>query len=123
MEAIEPRPKPDKYGRRCDRVFRALEMAGKEGRRRGQPPMVGRFREVERLVEQLERQGVPFGVSRTSIMNQRVRKILNERAASSSDPRKSRRKQISGDAVKKWLKDVQTLRRLLDHFAQFPYED
>src|SRR5262249_20377760 len=89
-------------------IFRALEIAGKE--RRGQPPMVDRFREVARLVEQFEAQGVPFGVSSTSRMNQRVRNVLNERAATSNDPRKSRRKQITAAAVRKWLRDFRYLR-------------
>jgi hypothetical protein len=99
-------------------IFKALELAGKESR--GQPPRVDRFREVAGLVERLEAQGVPFGVSSTSIMNQRVRNLLNEKAASSNDPRKSRRKQITAAAVRKWLRDVRYLRQLSDEFTKTP---
>jgi hypothetical protein len=103
-------------------IFRALEEEGKESR--GQPPRVDRFREVLRLVDQLEAQGVPFGVSATSIMNRRVRDLLNAEAARSHDPRKSRRKQITAAAVRKWLRDVRRLRFLCEHFiAMRPYTD
>ena len=102
-------------------IFRALEAVGKEGHR-GQPPRVDTFRMVKRFVEQLEAQGVPFGVSITSVMNKRVRKLLNEEA-NPHDPRKSRRNNnISGATVRKWLRDVRTLRQLSDHFTRMrPY--
>jgi hypothetical protein len=102
-------------------IFKALELAGKESR--GQPPRVDRFREVAGLVERLEAQGVPFGVSSTSIMNQRVRHLLNEKAAAakaSNDPRKSRTKKITAAAVRKWLRDVRYLRQLSDEFTKTP---
>ena len=105
----------------------ALEAAAREKKCRGQPPRVDRFREVAHLVEQLEAEGVPFGVSSTSIMNRRVRKLLNEKAAAaaaSNDPRKSRRKLITPAAVRKWLRDVRLLRVLSDHFTRMrPYTD
>ena len=104
-------------------IFRALEAVGKEGHR-GQPPRVDRFRMVMRFVEQLEAQGVPFGVCSKSIMNRRVRELLNEEAARSHDARKSRRKRIKADAVRKWLRDVRRLRNLSDHFTKMrPYTD
>jgi integrase len=107
-----------------EQVFRALEVAGRENRDRGQPPRVDEFREVWRLADQLEAQGVPFGVSSTSIMNRRVRDLLNEQAARSHDTRKSRRKQITPAAVRKWLRDVRSLRYLCDHFTKMhPYTD
>ena len=102
-------------------IFRALELAGKEAR--GQPPRVDRFREVARVVEQLEAQGVPFGVCSTSIMNQRVRNHLNEKAKkakASNDPRKSRTNPITAGAVRKWLRDVRYLRQLSDSFTKEP---
>jgi hypothetical protein len=109
-------------------IFRALEVAETESRKsrksRGQPPRVDRLPEVARLVEQLEAQNVPFGVTSTGIMNRRVRNLLNEKAATSKDPRKSRRKQITAAAVRKWLRDVRALRRLSDHFTKmYPYTD
>ena len=106
----------------AEEIFRVLEVVGKESR--GQPPRVDRFREVARLVDQLGAQGVPFGVSSTSIMNRRVRDLLNAEAARSHDPRKSRRKQITAAAVRKWLRDVRYLRYLGDYFTkQHPYTD
>jgi hypothetical protein len=111
----------EKHQQLREGIFKALELAGKESR--GQPPRVDRFREVARLVEQLEAQGVPFGVCSTSIMNQRVRNLLNEKAAvaaASNDPRKSRRKQIKAAAVRKWLRDVRYLRQLSDFYTKEP---
>ena len=104
-------------------IFEALEAVRDEGHR-GQPPRVDRLREVARLVDQLEAQGVPFGVCSKSIMNRRVRELLNEEAARSHDARKSRRKRIKADAVRKWLRDVRRLRNLSDHFTKMrPYTD
>ena len=107
-----------------EQVFRALEVLVRENRDRGQPQRVDRFQEAWRLAHQLEAQGVPFGVSSTSIMNRRVRELLNAEAARSHDPRKSRRKQITAAAVRKWLRDVRRLRYLCDHFTKMePYTD
>ena len=106
-----------------EQVFRALEVAGRENRDRGQPQRVDRFREVWRLADQLEAQGVPFGVSSTSIMNKRVRDLLNEEAARSHDARKSRRKQITAAAVRKWLRDFRKLRFVENLRKMYPYTD
>jgi hypothetical protein len=102
----------------AERLFRTLEQVGRESR--GQPPRVDRLREVARLADQLEAQGVPFGVCSNSIMNRRVREQLNQEAARSDDPRKSRRKSIKAAAVRKWLRDVRWLRFCRDHFTKEP---
>jgi hypothetical protein len=99
-------------------IFRALEQEGRE--RRGRPPRVDRFREVARLADRLEAQGVPFAVCSTSIMNRRVRDLLNQQAARSHDDRKSRRQQITPATVRKYLRDVRYLRHLHE---MRPYTD
>ena len=113
---------PEKRQHLIEGIFRALEAEG--AGRRQQPPRVDRFREVKRLVEAFEAQGVPFGVSSTSIMNRCVRQQLNEQALASDDTRKSRRKQITPAAVRKWLRDYRYLQSLADHFTKMhPYAD
>ncbi len=88
----------------------------------GQPRMVARFRSAAIIVDWLERQGIPFGVSRNSRMNKELRRLLNERAAASGDPRKSRWKQITPDAVRDLLMNIRYLRSLTDHFIRMhPY--
>jgi hypothetical protein len=132
LEPSHPEPLPNIFGDHDDalpkltsseirelyveKIFRVLEEVGTESR--GQPPRVDRFREVARLADQLEAQGVPFGVSSTSIMNRRVRERLNAEAARSTDARKSRRKQITPAAVRKWLREVRRLRARRDHFTE-----
>jgi hypothetical protein len=129
LKAIHPEIDPDwrnlnaseKRQQYYEEMFRVLEKAGKESR--GQPPRVDRFRDVARLVEQFEAQGVPFGVSPTSRMNKLVRNALNEKAATSNDPRKSRRKQITAAAVRKWLRDFRKLRFVENLRKMYPYTD
>jgi hypothetical protein len=108
----------------CDGVFDALRQVTKEGAQ-GQPYMVERFRTVAEKAEELLAQGVPFGTCKNSRMNKEIRKILNhearQAAASSS---KSRKKQIKGEAVQYWLKQVKVLWLLCDHFVNMrPYRD
>jgi uncharacterized protein with von Willebrand factor type A (vWA) domain len=78
--------------------------------RRCQPPMIDRLRTITVLVDHLQREGIPFATSRNSRMNKAVRKWINEKTAASSDPRKSRRKQLSADGVQELLKQVSKLR-------------
>lgn len=89
---------------RRDSNLDARERPEKGGRR--QPPMISRLRTVIILVDHLKAAGVPFGVGPNSIMNKKVRKWLNEKASRSPDTRQSRRKQISGTAVRELLKQV-----------------
>ena len=106
---------------RCS-IFNGLSQWTKETG--GQPPMVVRFRSAAIMADWLEKQGIPFGVSRNSRMNKEVRKLLNDRASQSKDLRKSRCKQITPEAVRVLLKKVRYLRALTDHFVRmFPYAD
>lgn len=91
-----------------DQVFsgRVQTAAGK----RQQPPMIDRLRFVMILVDHLNFKGVPFGVGPNSRMNKAVREWLNDKAARSPDPRKSRFKQIGPGAVRELLKQVRALR-------------
>jgi hypothetical protein len=76
-----------------------------KGRRR-QPPMIGRLRAVMIVVDRFLAERVRLRVGPNSRMNKSVRKWLNIRASRSLDPRTSRRKQISGTAVRELLKQV-----------------
>jgi hypothetical protein len=106
---------------RCS-IFNGLAQWTKETG--GQPPMVARFRSATIMVGWLEKQGIPFAVSRTSRMNKELRRLLNERAATSEDPRKSRWKQITPDAVRVLLQKIKQLRFLTEHFIRIrPYSD
>jgi|ERR1700722_19561783 len=102
-----------------DGVFDAIEQTIIEGTR-GQPPMVDRFRLVMTTVEALESSGVPFGVGRNSRMNKELLKALNQEARQSADTRKSRRKQITPDAVRQVLRQVKAIRLLGEHFIKLP---
>ncbi len=77
--------------------------------KRGQPPALGRVPYVQIIVDRLRAEGAPFATSRNSRMNRLVRQWLNERAASSRDTRKSRRKKLSPDAVHCLLKQIKRL--------------
>jgi hypothetical protein len=107
-----------------DGVFDALRQVAKEGAR-GQPYMVERFRAVAEKAEELVAQGIPFGTCPNSRMNKEIRKILNHEAKQTSErSSKSRRKQVKGGAVEYWLKKVQVLRTISDHFIHMaPYRD
>jgi hypothetical protein len=102
-----------------DGVFDAIEQTIIEGAI-GQPPMVERFRFVMTTVEALESSGVPFGVGRNSRMNKELLKALNQEARQSADTRKSRRKQITPDAVRQVLRQVKAIRLLGEHFIKLP---
>ncbi len=78
--------------------------------RPGQPPMADRLRAVSVVVDQLERDGIPFATARNSRMNKAVREWLHQRMGNSQDARKSRRKLVSADAVTRLLKKVAELR-------------
>jgi hypothetical protein len=78
-------------------------------RKRGQPPMLERQRVGRIIVDRLLAEGVPFGTGRNSRMNKLVRERLNEMAAKSRDARKSRRKQVSADAVQDMLRQIKGL--------------
>ena len=77
--------------------------------KRGQPPMVERLRVGAMIVDRLRAEGVPFGTGPNSKMNKAVRKTMNEMAAKSRDARKSRRKQVSADAVHDMLRQIKGL--------------
>jgi hypothetical protein len=77
--------------------------------KRGQPPMLERLRVGRIIVDRLLAEGVPFCTGRNSRMNKLVRERLNKMAAKSPDTRKSRRKQISADAVQDMLKQIKGL--------------
>jgi hypothetical protein len=75
----------------------------------GQPPMLERTRVGTIIVERLLADGVPWGTSRNSRMNKLLRERLNEMAAKSRDTRKSRRKEVSADAVQDLLREIKGL--------------
>ena len=77
--------------------------------KRGQPPMLERLRAATIIVDRLRAKGVPFATGRNSRMNKLVRERLNEMAARSRDARKSRRKQVSADAVQDMLRQIKQL--------------
>ena len=85
-------------------------MAAAARGKRCQPPMVDRLRAVVIYVEHLEAQGIPFGTARNSRMNKAVLSWINKRTKATSDPRKSRRKQLSPGGVQALLKQVAELR-------------
>src|SRR5262249_10295513 len=62
-------------------------------------------------VERLIAEGVPFATARGSRMNKLVWAWLNERAKKTQDARKSRRKQVTSDAVRELLKQVEKHRQ------------
>jgi hypothetical protein len=105
-----------------DGIFTVISQAAGEGR--GQPPMVERFRVAAIIVDFLESVGVPFKVGRNSRMNKFLRRQLNDMARGSTDTRKSRRKKITAEAVRKLLREIRKLRLLGDHFTRmYPYAD
>jgi hypothetical protein len=88
----------------------ALEALTQQSRgKRGQPPMLDRLPVVRTIVDRLLSEGVRFATGRNSQMNRLVRDWLNDRAVSSVDPRKSRRKQLTADAVQQLLKQIKEL--------------
>jgi hypothetical protein len=106
-----------------DGIFDAIAQTLKDGTV-GQPPMVERFRAATTIVETLESKGVPFGVGRNSRMNKELHKLLNQEARQSADCRKSRRKQITADAVRQVLRQIKAMRLIGDHFTKmFPYTE
>ena len=100
-------------------VFNSLIQAYAEGGR-GQPRMIERWYAVMKIVLWLEGQGVPFATSVQSRMNRAVRTVLHDMADRSDDPRLSRRKKITREAVRLLLRDVKRLRALADHFTALP---
>ena len=102
-----------------DGIVDAIAQTIKEGTL-GQPPMVERFRFAMMTVEALESAGVPFGVGRNSRMNKELLKLLNQRARESDGIQKSRRKQITADAIRQVLRQVRAIRLLADHFINLP---
>jgi len=78
---------------------------------RRQPPRLDRLRAVTIYVERLIAEGVPFATARQSRMNRLVRTWLNELAKKTQDARKSRRKQVTPDAVRELLKQVEKHRQ------------
>lgn len=92
---------------RRDKVVNAL--ARRSHGQGGQPPMTERLRSVQIVVNRLRSEGIRFATSRNSRMNKLVREWLNERAATSPDTRKSRRKELSADAVQYILKQIKGL--------------
>jgi hypothetical protein len=86
---------------------RKRKAAGK----RGQPPSLDRLRVVTIYVERLIADGVPFATARASRMNKMVRRWLNDRTKRSQDRRKSRRKQVTPDAVRELLRQVEKHRQ------------
>jgi hypothetical protein len=91
-----------------DRCFDSLEAGGKG--KRQQPRMVDRLRAADIFVQREIADGTPLGVGPNSIMNRKVREWLNARAARTTDDRKSRRKQITGGAVRALLKKIRAIR-------------
>jgi hypothetical protein len=71
--------------------------------------MLERMRVFAVIVDRLLADGVPFATGRNSRMNKLVRKKQNEMASNSRDSRKSRRKQISPDAVQDLLRQIKDL--------------
>jgi hypothetical protein len=86
----------------------AKKALASQGKRR-QPPMLERMRVFAVIVDRLLADGVPFATGRNSRMNKLVRKKQNEMASNSRDSRKSRRKQISPDAVQDLLRQIKDL--------------
>jgi predicted Zn-dependent protease len=104
-----------------DSIFNALAQVARK--KRGQPPMVERFREAAIMVETLESRGVPFGVCPSSRMNKALLRLLNEKAAQSNDDRKSRCKKIKAGAVQELLRKIRQL-RACDPLTRIPpYSD
>jgi hypothetical protein len=79
-----------------------------QGKRR-QPPMLERLRVVQIIVDRLRAEGVRFATGRNSQMNKLVREWLNGRAARTPDGRKSRRKRVTADTVRRLLRQIKAL--------------
>jgi len=77
--------------------------------KRGQPPMLTRLQAGSIVVDRLQAEGVPWGTARDSQMNRLVRDWQNDLAARSRDRAKSRRKQVSPDAVRSILRQIKEL--------------
>ena len=90
-----------------DRYLDSLEAAGKG--KRQQPRMINRLRATDVIVQREIADGTPFAVAPNSIMNRKVREWLNAKAAQTRDDKKSRRKQITGDAVRVLLRQIRQL--------------
>ncbi len=89
-----------------------LEAKAQQSRgKRGQPPRLDRLRVVWTIVDRLQAEGVRFATGRNSKMNKLVREWLNVRAARSPHDSKSRRKQLTPDAVQELLKQVERHRQ------------
>jgi hypothetical protein len=90
-----------------DRRDRRLEAKAKQAKgKRGQPPRLARSRVARIVVDRLLAEGVPDGTCRDSQMNRLAREWLNDKAASSRDRAKSRRKQLSEDAMRDVLNEI-----------------
>ena len=106
-----------------DSVCNAIMQVAIEGGR-GQPPMVERLRAAANTVDELESNGVPFGVGRNSRMNKELRARLHEETLQSADNRKSRHKRITADAAREVLRQIRWLRLSSNHFTKmFPYTE
>jgi hypothetical protein len=77
--------------------------------KRGQPPRLVRSRATQIVVDRLQAEGVLSGTSRDSQMNRLTREWLNNKATSSRDRAKSRRKQLTPDAVRDLLRKIKEL--------------
>src|SRR5438046_5722599 len=98
-----------------DGIFAAIAQTRRAGTI-GQPPMVERFRTATLFVDGMLSRGVPFGVCPNSRMNKELRRLLNEQAQQSSDPRKSRTKQIGPDATRNLLLQIKRMHVISNHF-------
>jgi hypothetical protein len=96
-----------KIQHRRDAAISALERQSAE--KGGQPPMVVRLRVACIFVDRLLTEGVRFATARDSQMNKLVRERLNAWAARSRDRSKSRFKQVSPDAVRRLLRQINGL--------------
>jgi hypothetical protein len=112
----------DQKAQHCrDSVCNAVMQVAIEGGS-GQPPKVERLRAAANVVDELESNGVPFGVGRNSRMNAELRVRLHEEALQSADNRKC--KLITADAAREILRQVRWLRQSSDHFTKmFPYTE
>jgi hypothetical protein len=88
--------------------FRMLKARNAERERR-QPYKINRLRKVMDIVDHLEARGVLLAVGRDSVMNKTILDKLNEEAVKPSE-------RITGDGVRRLLKEVRYLRELENHF-------
>ena len=107
-----------RHSRAC--ILNALLQVAKEEHGRGQPGMIERLIKASAWVDELEASGIPFSVSREGKMNKEVRKLLVEEARNSTDPRKSRTKEIGADAVRVLLRKVRKLRIVSSITLRYP---